>query len=145
MRPDDELGREIESVFGRCEVMQRKFKIVNADVRKNAAQFVMSIQGKDEMEVVIRKMKKNKSEEQTSFLHVLLRIYADEYGNTEQQMKDIMIKDCWGTVDLEFNGKTYEARLSSKDLGMKDTAKLIQHIYVHAGENGIILPAAQRF
>ena len=118
----------------------RVFKIINADVRKNAAKAVMDITGEQKLQVTIEPIKDNKTAEQRGYFHVLCGIMGEETGYTMGQIKELVKIELYGTETVAIMGRQFERLKSSEELDRKGYSALTEQILIMAAEFGIVLP-----
>jgi len=116
--------------------------IINSQaVRTRAASAVMAIRGDDDMEVIIRKREHLKTAEQRNFWHLLCRLYGQELGYTEQEMKEAIKHNVLGSTVVTIAGEDKEVTKSSEKQSREGYSHLIDETYRLAAMDGIQLPA----
>ena len=118
----------------------RKFIINSRKVRTNAVNAVKTITGEENLEVIIQEHKENKTQEQRSFWHVLLKIISDDTGYTPSEVKELVKKRVLGTKVVSIGGYTKEVTESSEEQDKGSYSNLIESTYQIAAEAGIVLP-----
>lgn len=121
--------------------MNKQHYIINSKtVRKRAAEAMMNIKADDDAEVIIRKREHSKTAEQRNFWHLLCRIYGQEVGYTEQEMKEAIKHHVLGSVVVTIAGKDKEVTQSSEKQSREMYSRLIDETYRLAAMDGIQLP-----
>lgn len=92
--------------------------------------------------VDLTEKKKNRTIRQNSFLHVLIQLFAIEYGDTLDYCKQFLKLRCQ-FMHYEKDGFTY--LISSAKLNTKELSEWIEWIRNYAGTNGIFLPNADDY
>ena len=121
----------------------RRFIIKTAEIRSRAAAEVMAIRGEDNMEVIIQPHEENQTAEQRGFWHVLIKILADELGNSPDATKIDIKRETFGSRKDVVRGVEVEVIESSAKAKRGDYSELIETTYRIAAEYGIVLPNAR--
>ena len=88
--------------------------------------------------IKIHAVKKKRTNNQNSYLHLVITLYAIEMGNTLEEMKTDLKRECQ-FMRYEKNGNHYLK--SSADLDTKEMTDWIEWIKNKAGMQGIHLPS----
>jgi len=120
-----------------------RFIINSKQVKRNCLDAVMEIRGDDQMEVVIQKHKRRKTDEQRSFWHVLLSILGEETGYTLGEVKYLVKAAVIGSETVSVGNMTVEVVPSSEKQDRERYSELIEATYRIAAEAGIELPPAR--
>jgi len=121
----------------------RKFIINSKEVKQNCINAVLEIMGGDQMEVIIQKHKKRKTDSQRSYWHVLLAILSDETGYQLGEVKYLVKSTVMGLETVSVGNKTVEVVQSSEKQDRENYSKLIEATHQLAAEAGIVLPSAR--
>ncbi len=121
----------------------KRFIINSKEVRANAVQAVSQIKGEEQLEVVIQRHKKRKTDEQRSFWHVLLSILGEETGYTLGEVKYLVKAAVIGSETVSVGNMTVEVVPSSEKQDRERYSELIEATYQIAAEAGIELPPAR--
>jgi len=115
--------------------------IINSQaVRTRAASAVMAIRGDDDMEVIIRKREYDKTKEQRGWFHALCKIFGEETGYTQGEIKELVKAEVLGTTIITIAGREREVTASSEKQNRESYSELIEGCYRLAAEAGIQLP-----
>lgn len=123
----------------------QRYIIINKDIRRRAAQAVMAIRGDDKLEVIIRPHEDDQTAEQRKFWHVLIKVFADEIGDSPESLKMDIKRETFG-VDIavsKVTGKENEIVKSSTKAKKDEYSQLIETTYRLAANFGIQLPNAR--
>lgn len=119
----------------------RKFIIKTQQIKQNALDAVMSIMQGDNMEVIIKPHKEDKTGEQRAWLHILFGLISEETGYTKVEVKELVKKQLLGTKIVTIGKVTKEVTASSESESRKGYSELIEGTYRLAAEAGIQLPS----
>jgi len=120
-----------------------RFIINSKEVKRNCLDAVMEIRGEDNLEVVIQKHKKRKTDEQRSWFHVLASMLGEETGYTLAEVKDLVKRQVIGTRYVTIGNSQCEVVESSESQNREIYSQLIEGVYQLAAEAGIELPPAR--
>ena len=90
--------------------------------------------------VTISEYKENKTLEQRSAFHMLCRFFGDELGYTENEMKQAIVAEVYGSKQV----LGHAVHQSTEKLKRDDYSALIEQVYVIAGNIGVQLPTIGR-
>ena len=91
-------------------------------------------------QVVVEPYKENKSVEQRNSFHLLCKIFGDDTGYTQAEIKSMVLSNTFGTKSV----MGVEVAVSSEKLKRGDYSRLIEETYRLAAEAGVILPILSR-
>lgn len=123
--------------------MNKRVFIINSKAaRKNAADAVMRIKGDDNLEVIIQPHEDDQTAEQRKFWHVLVKIFADEIGDSPESLKMDIKRETFGVdvVVSKVTGRENEIVKSSTKANKNEYSQLIETTYRLAAEFGVVLP-----
>ena len=92
--------------------------------------------------IELKKIRKKRTIRQNSYLHVLINMYAIEYGDRLEEAKQDLKREC-SFMNYVKNGKIYYK--SSADLDTLGLHNWIEWIKDYAGQNGLYLPSADDY
>ncbi len=92
--------------------------------------------------IELKKIRKKRTIRQNSYLHVLITMYAIEYGDRLEEAKQDLKREC-PFMTYTKKGKRYYK--SSADLDTFGLHEWIEWIKDYAGQNGIYLPSADDY
>jgi len=118
-----------------------RFILNSKQVKRNCIDAIMEIKGEDRMEVIIKKHKKAKTDEQRNFWHFLLSVFGEEVGYTLGEMKTIVKKAVTGSEQLCVGSVEVEVIPSSEKADKELYGAYIETTYRLAAEVGVALPA----
>ena len=116
--------------------------ILNPAKNKEKFEFIVKSFSDYDGPVRIEKVAKRRTTSQNSYLHILITMFAIEIGNTLEEMKVDLKRDCHFMV-YKKNGKTYLKK--SSNLDTKEMTDWIDWIKHKAGMNGVYLPEADDY
>ena len=116
------------------------FPINSRDAKERALKAVMTIMGADGMEVVIRKRVESGSKEQQAWFNMLVKMIADDTGNSPEAIKAHVKVEAFGMATGTVAGRTFDYIPRSDLYGMKGFSQLIEGAYRLGAELGIVLP-----
>jgi len=111
--------------------------VVNPVLDKEKFLFLVESIKNHDGPVKIEKVKKRRTTSQNSYLHILITVFAIEIGNTLEEMKTDLKRDC-EFMRYEKNDNWYLRR--SSDLNTKEMTDWIDWIRNKAGIEGFYLP-----
>jgi hypothetical protein len=92
-------------------------------------------------EVTVKPYVSKKTAEQRSWFHVLCKLFGDEIGMPQGNVKEIAKAQLCGWKEIEYGGiKLVIADGHSEKLSLNEYSNLIEVLYQMAGEAGIVLP-----
>ncbi len=118
----------------------RIFPITSKDAKRSALQAVWSIRGEDGLEVVIRKIKSHGTREQQAWFNIMVKMIADETGNSPEAIKAHIKEETFGKQTATIGGKVIEFIPRSDWDGKEGYSQLIENAYRIAADMGIVLP-----
>jgi len=87
--------------------------------------------------IEISKFKKNRSLEQNAKLHALLRVIAEETGNSVADVKEYACAAFLGEITYEFKGQKRTRTRSTSELTTDECADFIERLQALASELGL--------
>lgn len=109
----------------------------NKRLALNALTAVMGSEGK---EVIIRKRLENKTTDQRNWFHTICKLFGDECGYTQGEVKELVKREILGTSLIEIAGRRFEVVKESEGEDRPGYAELIEGAYRIAAEAGVVLP-----
>jgi len=91
-------------------------------------------------QVVVEPYKENKTVEQRNSFHLLCKIFGDDTGYTQGEIKSMVVSKVFGTTNV----MGVEVGPSTEKLKMDDYSRLIEGAYILAAEAGVVLPILRR-
>ena len=97
--------------------------------------------GEAEVDITIKPHRREKTQSQRGWFHKLCKIYGDEVGLTQGQVKDIVKAQILGWRHVTIRGVDIVVPDgSSEDLSRMEYSDLIETLYRLASESGVVLP-----
>jgi hypothetical protein len=94
-----------------------------------------------EVDITIKPHKRAKTQSQRGWFHKLCKIYGDEIGLNQGQVKDIVKAQILGWRHVTIRGVDIVVPDgSSEDLSRMEYSELIETLYRLAAESGVVLP-----
>ena len=125
--------------------MKQKFVISTKTAKRNCIDAVMGIMQEDQMEVVIQKHKKRKTDDQRAGWHYLLSVFGDELGYTLPEMKAVVKKAVTGSEMVAVERVEVEVVPRREKADRELYSQYIETTYRLAAEIGVVLPDLRRF
>ena len=95
-------------------------------------------------QVTISDYKEGKTGEQRAFFHALCKLFGDELGYTQAEIKEYAKQEALGVKTVTIGGVTKEITRSSESAKRDEYSALIEAVYRLAAQAGIQLPMAWR-
>ena len=92
--------------------------------------------------IELTEIKPKRSLNQNAYLHVVISLCAIEWGNTLDEQKTDLKRECQ-FMRYEKNGKSYLKR--TRDMDSKQLTEFIDWIRTHAGQQGLYIPDSQEY
>ena len=121
----------------------KRYIINSKEVKRNCLDAVMQIKGEEQLEVVIKKHVKNKTQQQRGWFHALCGILANETGYQMGEIKELVKQHILGTTTVAVGTKVFEVTASSEKQNREMYSRLIEGVYQLGAEAGIELPPAR--
>lgn len=118
-----------------------KYSTSNPIERKKAeARFKLLIEkGKD---IELKEVKRKRTIKQNSFLHVVISLFAIEFGYNLEEAKTHLKRSC----DFMRYTKNNEVFLKrTRDMDTKELTTFIEWVRNHSAENGLYIPTAEEY
>lgn len=121
----------------------KTYNIINTDVLKNCLLFLSEMPlGKFYVEI----KEARRTLPQNRYYWMILGILAKEQGYTSEELHDALKVKIFGTEKVkDVFGQEYERPVSSKNLSKEDFGKLIDAVFILAGNFNIALPDASHY
>lgn len=116
-----------------------KYNLENEQEYKEATAFLVGCMMRNKT-VEIKVYRPNRTLNQNSYLHLLLTIFAVEFGYTLEESKTLYKRVNSATYAYEKNGQKFLR--SSTDLDTKEMADTIEKFKQYSSEHGLELPDA---
>ena len=124
---------------------------LNNPFERNKAETMLKTMIEKKAKIELSEKKDNRTIKQNSYLHAVLTIFAIEYGDKLEYVKQIMFKQLINPEIFKaeyINKKTGEVRedwKSTKDLTTDELSKAIERFRNFASEQGIYIMSADEF
>lgn len=119
----------------------KRYRITSKEAKRQALAAVMAVMGEDRMEVVIRRYVENKTTEQRAWFHMLCKMFGDETGYSQGEVKELIKREILGTSLVELAGRKFEIVKASESQDKAGYSELIEGTYRLAAEAGVVLPS----
>ena len=114
-------------------------------VRVNAIEHIRNLDPSKAWDLEIKEHRKPKSVSQRGWFHALCKMFGDEMGIPEGQIKELAKAQILGWRTVTLGGITFPvADGSSEKLNRMEYSDLIEVVYRLAAEAGVYLPEANR-
>jgi len=124
---------------------------LNNPFERNKAETMLKTMIDKKAKIELTEKKDNRTIKQNSYLHAVLTIFAIEYGDKLEYVKQVMFKQLINPEIFKteyINKKTGEVRedwKSTKDLTTEELSKAIERFRNFASEQGIYIMSADEF
>lgn len=108
--------------------------------RKQLVDFINNLKLDKVWLVNIKRLRKMRSISQNSLYHLWKSVLAEEFGNTPNEMHDILRRRYLSINEKEVLGEVYEILQSTTTLNTKEFSNFLDAIYIDFSAEGIILP-----
>lgn len=102
----------------------------------------------EECTIELKKVLGKRTLSQNDWIHVLITLYAIEYGYTMDESKNLLKSECpfmsYKKVRTDLEGELVFLKQTSK-LDKKECSEFIEWIYDYAGKNGCHLPTVEEY
>ncbi len=96
----------------------------------------------NEQLIELKQVRKKRTIKQNAYLHVLISLYAIEFGYTLEEAKTILKRLC-NFMTYEKNGQKFLR--ATRDFKTDELTSFIDWIRDHAGQNGLYLPTPDEY
>lgn len=98
--------------------------------------------------IELREITGRRSLDQNGWLHMLITLYAIEFGHTMEEAKTILKRECHFmrySKKTQEGGKEIQFLKQTSRLDTKECSEFIEWIYTFAGQNGCHLPTKDEY
>jgi hypothetical protein len=92
--------------------------------------------------VELKELRDNRTVKQNSYLHVIISLYAIEFGYTLTEAKTYLKREC---KQLTYEKNNVKFLRSTADLNSKEMTDFIDWIRNHSSVNGCYLPTSEEY
>jgi hypothetical protein len=99
-----------------------------------------TLRGQD-VEVIVRKKRRQRSTEQNAYIHVAAAFLAEEFGNEIDEMKLILMGEKWGWHRDKATGREVPIKPHTSDMTVEEATEFIDWLPRWALGHNITLPS----
>lgn len=92
--------------------------------------------------VELKELRDTRTVKQNSYLHVIISLYAIEFGYTLAESKTYLKREC---KQLTYTKNNFKFLQSTADLNSKEMTDFIDWIRTHSAVNGCYLPTSKEY
>lgn len=115
------------------------------DTWSSLVQYAKQLDHDKDWVIKVLPLKRDKTTEQRAWFHTLCKMFGDEVGHSQDEIKQICKAECFGVETVTVAGVTVEVVKSSELAKRDEYSQLIETCYRLAAQAGVILPNPDRF
>lgn len=104
--------------------------------------FIQTLAG-HEVEIEIRRKRTKRTVKQNAYLHAAIKPYADHLGYTVEELKLVLLGECFGYHQIK--GVTMPVKLHTSELSTQEFVDITELLIQKAAEDGVMILYPEEF